>query len=187
MKKTFVILHPYALDKNYFDAIDEEMARLNDNEWGVIMDLDTMPLRPEFGFQLQAYINKYPDTGMFTCYASRCHYQRQIRKGTQTENPNILYHKLMADKTYRDLTLQVKELDRRIAGHLMMIKKSTWKLIRPEVQKRVAAKGKKILGVDTQISNVIRQKGLKILLMRDVYLFHFLRFDKGYNHTSHLQ
>lgn len=187
MKKTFVILHPYALDKDFFKAIDEDMARLNDEEWGVIMDLDTMPLRPEFGFQLQAYINKYPDTGLFTCYASRCHYKPQIRKGTLTENPDILYHKRWADTIYNDLHLQVKKVDRRIAGHLMMIKKSTWKLIRDDVQKRVLDKGKQILGVDTQISNVILQKGFNILLMRGVYLFHFLRFDKGYNYTKHLE
>ena len=185
MKKTFVILHPYALDKDFFKAIDEEMARLNNDEWGVIMDLDTMPLRPEFGFQLQAYINKYPDTGMFTCYASRCHYKPQIRRGTNTENTNILYHKMQAERVYKDLTLQVKKLDRRIAGHLMMIKKSTWNAIRADVKKRTQAK--KILGVDTQISYAIIAKGLEILLMRDVYLFHFLRFDKGYNHTKHLQ
>ena len=185
MKKTFRILHPYALDKNYFKAIDEEMARLNDEEWGVIMDLDTMPLRPEFGFQLQAYINKYPDTGMFTCYASRCHYQRQVRKGTQTDNPNILYHKKFADKTYHDLTLLIKKLDKRVAGHLMMIKKSTWNQIRDDVKKRTQSK--KILGVDTQITYALITIGLEILLMRDIYLFHFLRMDKNYGYTRHLQ
>jgi len=184
MKKTFRILHPYALDKNYFNAIDQEMALLHSDEWGVIMDLDTMPLRSDFGFQLQAYIDKYPDSGMFTCYASRCHYAPQIRRGTNTENPDILYHKRQADKCYDDLHLQVKELDRRIAGHLMMIKKSTWDLIRSEV--KVATLVKKILGVDTQISYAILRHGKKIRLMRGVYLFHYLRFDKGYNYIGHL-
>lgn len=185
MKKTFVILHPYALDKNFFNAIDEEMARLESHQWGCIMDLDTMPLRHDFGFQLQAYIDKYPDTGMFTSYASRCHYMPQIRRGTNTENPNILYHKLQADKAHNELYLQVKELERRIAGHLMMIKKSTWDLIRAEV--KLATSLKKILGVDTQISYAILRHGKKIRLMRGVYLFHYLRFDKGYNYIAHLK
>jgi len=185
MVKTFRIIHPYALDKNYFNAIDEEMMRLLPHEWGCIMDLDTMPLIPEFGHQLQAYINKYPDTGMFTCYASRCHYSVQVRKGTLTENPDILYHNQQAKNAAADFKdLQVKEVDRRIAGHLMMIKRTTWDTIRAEVKKNTASK--KILGVDTKISNAILSRGLKIRLMRGIYIFHFLRFDTNYNNKSHL-
>jgi hypothetical protein len=184
MKKNFRIIHAYALDKNYFAAIDEEMARLQPDEWGVIMDLDTMPLLPDFGHQIQEYINKYPDTGMFTSYASRCHYSCQRRKGADDMNTDILYHKQIADNCRRGLHLKVKELNRKIAGHLMMIKKSTWLKIRDRVQKDAA--GKKILGVDTKISYAILGLNLKIRLMRGVYLFHFLRLHKDYGYTQHL-
>lgn len=184
MKKSFIILHPYALDKNYFAAIDEEMARLQSHEWGVIMDIDTTPLVPNFGHQIQEYIDKYPDTGLFTCYASRCHYSGQRRKGVDDMNTNILYHKHQADKCYRQLHLQVKEINCKIAGHLMIIKKSTWLQIRETVAKKCV--GKKILGVDTKISYAILALNLSIRLMRGVYLFHFLRLHKDYGYTNHL-
>lgn len=184
MKKSFRIISAYALDKNYFAAIDEEMARLQPHEWGVIMDLDTMPLLPDFGHQIQAYIDKYPDTGMFTCYASRCHYACQVRKGTDMDSADILYHKKMADKCHRELHLKVKDLNRRIAGHLMIIKKSTWLQIRDRVKKNTA--GKKILGVDTKISYAILSLNLKIRLMRGVYIFHFLRLHKDFGYINHL-
>ena len=185
MKKNFRIIHAYSLEKDLFAAIDEEMARLQPDDWGVLMDMDTMPLLPDFGHQIQAYIEKYPDTGLFTCYASRCHYACQVRKGTDSANPNILYHKAMADKCHKELHLQVKEVNRRIAGHLMIIKKSVWLQIRNRVKKQTA--GKKILGVDTKISYAILGLKLKIRLMRGVYLFHFLRLHKNYGYTKHLK
>jgi len=184
LKKTFRILHPYSLEKNYFLAIDEEMNRLQPHEWGCIMDIDTMPLQPNFGHQLQEYIYKYPDTGLFTCYASRCHYTVQVRKGTNMMNSDILYHKRHSDACAKELNLTVKEIDRKIAGHLMMIKKSTWDLIRADVKKQCSSK--KILGVDTKISLEILKHGLKIRLMRGIYIFHYLRLDTNFGYKNHL-
>jgi len=66
----------------------------------------------------------------------------------------------------------------------MMIRKSTWDLIYEEV--KIKSKDKKILGVDTKISYAILARGLKIRLMRGVYLFHFLRLHESFEYTKHL-
>jgi GT2 family glycosyltransferase len=178
---------PYSFNKKLFEAYDACMNLIaNPDDWVCFTDGDTAFLLPNFGHQVKTYTERYPDTGLFTCYASRCHYQEQIRRGTDTENRDILYHRNQAEAVYLQLNGTVKEMDRRIAGHLMVIQKKTWTLIRPEVARKVAEQQKQILGVDTKISNAILASGLKIRLMRGIYILHYLRLKEGYKHTNHL-
>ncbi len=39
------------------------------NDWVCMRDGDTMFMLPNWGHQIKHYIEKYPDTGLFTCYA----------------------------------------------------------------------------------------------------------------------
>lgn len=174
---------PYALDKRFLDEIDGYMMLINSSDWAFLLDGDTAFLRPDWGQVISEYVARYPDTGLFTCYASRCHYGCQQYPGANMEADSILYHKSISDKVAR-ANYGVKEINRRIAGHMMGIKKSTWMLIRNEVF--YTAKDKKVLGVDTKISNAILSAGLKIRLMEDIYLFHYLRFKEGIDFTGHL-
>ena len=177
---------PYSFEKKLFDAFDAYMNLVpNPEDWVCFMDGDTAFLLPDFGHQIHMYVEKFPDTGLFTCYASRCHYQLQVRRGTEMENPSILYHRLQAEKIRGELDGQVKEINRRIAGHLMVIRKSTWLLIRDEVSRTAASK--KVLGVDTKISNAILRMGMKIRLMRGLYIFHYLRMAEGFKSDKHLK
>lgn len=179
---------PYSFNKKLFEAIDQYMNLVaNPEDWVFIADGDTAFLRSDFGHQIKNYIEKYPDTGLFTCYASRCHNSRQVRKGTEMNNPNIIYHKNRAEETYKLFDGQIKEINHRISGHLWGIQKKTWVKICPEVAKKVVTQDKKILGVDTKISNAIMNHGLKIRLMRGMYIFHYLRLVEGFNSTKHLQ
>lgn len=171
-----------------FEAFDAYMNLIQDpDHWVCFTDGDTAFLLPDFGHQIKSYVETYPDTGLFTCYASRCHYQTQVRKGTEMDNPSILYHHQQAQKAFIELDGKVKEINRRITGHLMVIQKKTWNLIRPEVAQMVQQQNKQILGVDTKISNAILKAGLKIRLMRGMYIFHYLRMAEGFEHDKHLQ
>lgn len=170
---------PYSFNKLYFNAIDHEINRLpNDNDWLVILDGDTAFLLSDFGHQIEHYIKQYPDTGLFTCYASRCHYAWQRVPGSDQENPDIRYHRKIAEQQSK-LLGQVAEIDKRIAGHMMVIQKKTWLKIRNTAKN--AAKEKYILGVDTKISNAIRVHGYKIRLMKSIYILHYLRMNDGKN------
>ncbi len=178
--------NPYSFNKKLFEAWDQYMNLVRDpNDWVCMRDGDTMFMLPDWGHQIKHYIEKYPDTGLFTCYASRCHYQPQIRLGTDTESTDLLYHRSHAQKIYDELYGKVKEMDRRIAGHLIVMKKSTWTLIRNDVE--YTSRSKNILGIDTKISNAILKKEMKIRLMRGIYLLHYLRMFEGYNYTKHLE
>lgn len=176
---------PYSFDKKLFEAFDSYMNLVADpNDWICFMDGDTAFLLADFGHQIQNYINAWPDTGLFTCYASRCHYNCQRYKYADDSNTDILYHQLKAGEVNRLFKGQVTEINRRIAGHLMVIQKKTWLLIREEVKEESA--DKKILGVDTKISNAILRANLKIRLMKGIYIFHYLRLAEGIDNTTHL-
>jgi glycosyltransferase involved in cell wall biosynthesis len=66
----------------------------------------------------------------------------------------------------------------------MCIQKSTWLQIRKEVGKRT--EGNNLLGVDTQITNVLLGSGKSILLMRGIYLMHYYRLAEGKSFKRHL-
>jgi len=139
-------------------------------------------LSADFGHQMQEYIDQYPDTGLFTCYASRAHRQEFIRKGVDMENPSILYHYDQAEKCRNTLHLQVKGLGKPCLGHLMLIKKATWLLIRDRVKELTA--GHKILGVDVRISRAVSELGMPVLLMRGIYVLQFFRMKYGLKERS---
>lgn len=164
---------PYNKEKKFLGAISDYMNLLAPHDWAVIMDGDTMFLTPNFGTLIENHIMAWPDTGLFTSYASRCHYRIQVPAKVDMENESIRYHKIIGDffaDTRKGKTL---EINRKIAGHLMAIRKSTWDLILPIVA--VTAMDKQALGVDTKIGKAILFKGLKILLMDDIYLLHYCR------------
>jgi hypothetical protein len=175
---------PYSLELKLLEAIASYMALLQPDDWAVIMDGDTMFLTPNFGTLIENHIKASPDTGLFTSYASRCHYRIQVPAKVDMENESIRYHKIIGDffaDTRKGKTL---EINRKIAGHLMAFRKSTWDRILPIVA--VTAVDKQVLGVDTKISKAILSKGLKILLMEDIYLLHYCRLIEGFNNTKHL-
>lgn len=177
--------NPYSFDRKLFKAWDDYMSLVRDpHDWVCMRDGDTMFLLPDWGHKIKHYIDKFPDTGLFTCYASRCHYKEQIRQGTETENTDLIYHRDLAESIDKELHGKVKEINRRVAGHMMVIRKSTWNRIRQQVEEDCRLKD--ILGVDTKISNAILHRGMKIRLMRGIYLMHYLRLKEGYNSKEHL-
>jgi GT2 family glycosyltransferase len=67
----------------------------------------------------------------------------------------------------------------------MVIRKRTWQWIRHEVIRE--AENKFVLGVDTKISRAILNSGLKIRLMKELYIFHYLRMAEGFDNDTHLR
>ncbi|MFA5817638.1 MAG: hypothetical protein WC865_18710 [Bacteroidales bacterium] len=177
-------LTPYSFELKLLDAIAAYMELLQPEDWAVIQDGDTAFLHPDFGHQIKTHIENYPTAGLFTSYASRCHYKVQVPPGVDMENDSILYHKQQTEYRVRLAPGKVTQINRKIAGHLMVIRKSTWSLILPMVQS--TGFSKQILGVDTKISKAILSMGMKILLMEDVYIFHYCRLREGFSYTKHI-
>ena len=176
---------PYDDQKRLLYAIDRYFGLIkNENDWVVITDGDIAFLRPDFGEVIKRYTENYPDTGLFTCYASRCHYKVQVPVGVNMNSDSILYHKKIADQCARDYKNRIENIERKIAGHLMVIKKDTWDKIKDEVYNKAYAK--KILGIDTKISYAVLEAGLKIRLIKELYIFHYCRLAEGMDYNNHL-
>jgi len=176
-----LITIPYSINGKLFDAYDATFALVQDQDWVCFNDGDTAFIEmANFGHLLQDYIRLYPNTGLFTCYASRCHYAVQRRRGLDPGNDSIIYW-AKASLEVQKLHPQVKTIDRRIAGHLIMMKKAVWLAVRPDLKKRIDTKNKKILGFDTQLSETLLQHGYTIHLMRGIKKWHYLRKLTGKN------
>ena len=178
-------LTPYALSGKLFEAYNTYMELLpNNDDWACFLDGDTAFLRSDFGHHITEYINQYPETGLFTCYASRCAYPYQVPRQTLQDTDSIIYHKKIAEAHHKNQYLTITEINRPIAGHLMVIKKSTWLAIRQAAS--VRCQHETIEGIDTAISKEIMVQNLKILLMNGIYLLHYYRLADGWRNVSHL-
>lgn len=173
---------PYGIDKDLGKAYNQYAKLVTDkDDWICFLDADTcIGLVPKFGHVLQEIVDLYPDTGLFTSYASRIGNKQQRFAGKISEDPNILNHKKIAKSQVHHYKTRVKELNKIISGHLMMVKKSTWDAIGG------APEGIGILSIDNWISKRILRSGKNILLMEGIYLFHFYRLDTGKQDKSHL-
>ena len=175
---------PYSFEKKMFSAWDHYMNLVKEEEdWICMLDGDVLFLISDFGHQMQQYIDLLPDTGLFTCYASRTSRQELRWKGSDMQNPSITYHRKKAEQLHDAYHGQTIELGNFNAlGYLMLIKKSTWTTIRSQVQELTA--DKKILSVDTRISRAVRESGKKIILMKGMYVLHYYRMNNGVEDLS---
>jgi GT2 family glycosyltransferase len=177
---------PYSFEKRLFEAYDTYMNLVqNPDDWVCFLDGDTAFLISDFGHKLKEYTERYPDTGAFTCMASRCHYEFQSVPLADQMNTDILHHKNIADNLLEAHGYEAVQVNRRIAGHLIMMRKRTWLQIREGVKSRTY--DKKILGIDTKISYAILNAGMKIMLMKGFYILHYLRLKEGYDYKNHLE
>ena len=176
---------PYTFNNRLLDAYDAYISLLpNETDWACITDGDTMFLNSDFGIRIQEYIDAYPDTGLFTAYASRCFYPQQVPPNVNQQSDSIRYHKKMANDLASLMKLKTQTLRAPIAGHLLVIQKKTWQLIRQKTFYR--AINETIEGIDTAISRTISEYGLSILLMRSIYVMHYFRLVEGIKSKTHL-
>lgn len=177
---------PYSFEKKLFNAWNQYMDLISDpQDWVVMMDGDIAFFNANFGHHIQQYIQKYPDTGIFTCYASRSRTPWMMPERHIFSSTNILDHKIKADKHVQRFFLDVVEINDRVTGHLMVIKKDTWIKIRDMVAEKTADKD--ILSVDSAISRSTLATGMKIRLMKGIYVFHYYRHLEGAANKSHLK
>ena len=171
---------PYSFSKNMFGAYCDIMSMVNADDWVCFTDCDVAFLEmSDFGDVIQGYIDRYPDTGMFTCYASRCHYSCQ-RTNFDMGTDSIVAVAQESVDVRNKMEWKYKSIKRKVAGHLLVMQKRTWLAILPTLNGYVKKKKKKILGFDTQLSRALLIKGYDIKLM-EVFVFHYLRMLNGKN------
>ena len=171
---------PYSLEKNIGKAYNQHMALLpNDNDWGVIMDGDTMFLTFDWGHAIAEVIAKLPDAGLITCLTNRIGKGRGQIYGE--DSPDILIHRAIAKRIDKEFRGQYRKHNHHVSGFFMAIQKKTWK----EVGKFTEAPGK-ILAVDDAFSKKILRSDKGIYIMKGMYKLHYYRMAEGRKYKDHL-
>ncbi len=172
---------PYREDKNLGLAYNNAMQHIPEGDWACITDWDVLMLLPDTIAHLNEYTRLFPNTGIFTCYASRTHHINTGLQGLPTgpsDDRDILNHINIAKEQTKQL-YKTTDINRFISGYLMVISKETW-----NAHKFVD--NMKCLDVDNIYSNKILQAGLPIRRMDGVYIWHTYRLGKDIKDTTHL-
>lgn len=153
----------------------------NDDDWILFRDADTQFLTSDYGKQLQDIVDRYPNTGLFTCLTNRVGNLHQVYGGKLSDDPNILNHKKIATRLQKDNYFDFIPYNKIISGHFMMFKKSTWNVC------KFREEDGKMLGIDNNFSYKVLKNGMDIKILQGVYLFHYYRLAEGRLYKSHLK
>lgn len=169
---------PYSFEKKICNAYDEcIMSLANKDDWAGLTDGDVLFFQSNFGHMIKEYIDKYPETGMFTCYTNRISNKHQLFSAKSVKIDSIAWHYKVAMDLFKNTPPSTTKINDMISGFLMVIKKQTWLDIRKDVIKK--CEGKQLLSVDNIISKAVLAKGLDIRRINNLYMLHYYRMVEG--------
>ena len=172
---------PYSFEGHLFEAYDCYMSLIDNNDdWIAFMDGDILFFHADFGHTIEEYIEHYPDTGMFVCLTNRITAKPQLYSAETLSIDSIRYFFLVANNLRRQNHLRTTPVNEPVAGFLMVIRRSTWDLIREKVECEVI--DKHFLHVDYAIARSILSLGKSIMRMDSLLVFHYYRFVEGNPH-----
>jgi len=191
---------PYTNDKNigkYYNSFVDLLP--NDEDWVCFIDADTIFLTPNYGHLIEEAIKYNTNFSVFTCFTNRignpkqsvhnldmklnCEEYEQYRKiynGDKIDEHRKIAKEIQ-DK-YGSKVIDMDEFlsntygDALLSGVMIMAQKKTIK--------DTPFKEEGMLGVDNSFHKDLQAKGLKIGLMKGLYIYHWHRGGK--NTTHHL-
>lgn len=172
-------IHPFSLEKNYGKELNETMAMIAEGDWCAIMDWDCMLLTSDQIENIYHYVGSFPGTGMFVAPSGRCgSIQQRLEMCDFDSQGDIIKHHNKAQNVLKQ-RLETKEMNANISGYFMIISKATWNEIKfnEELQ---------ILSVDRDYARRLISAGKRILLMKNIYIWHSYRIWKNSKDTTHL-
>lgn len=180
---------PYSLEKNLGIAYNRCMEIIpNDDDWGCLLDGDTMFLTPDYGVQLDEITKLAPHTGLFTCLTNRAGYKHQVFGNKMSNSADIVHHRAIAQWCRDRNRHKLRPLTTNVCGHLLLIKKSVWRAVGGFTENSIRDEGasSNLLGVDDNMSKKMRLSRRSVMCMDGVYLFHYYRLLEGEKNKSHL-
>lgn len=176
--KTDIINYVTAYDTNkqIVNSINKIMSRLDNNEYACIRDGDVIFLTSNFGHLINDVVKKYPDCDLFSCYTNRIGNPNQILPNAPTHN-DIEKHREIAKKLsnkYWDLCEPYTD-KKPLYGMLLLIKKKNY----------IPLEHNGILAIDNKIFNSFKNRNLKIMMIKGLYVYHYYR-NGNKDDKSHL-
>lgn len=169
---------PFSLEKDLGKAYNEEMALIPDGDAALITDYDVMLLTPDARLHIQKYAEQYPGT-ILTCYTNRIHpLSKQLMAGMVNKIDSIEWHIQRAEER-KEFLYQATPLIENISGFLFVLPKKIW-------QQCSFIETGNCIGVDTAFFKRAIAKGIKVLRMDGIYVWHTYRLGKSITDKSHL-
>ena len=172
---------PYASKEQHTNlgwVYNNFMDMVHANDWVCFLDHDAIFTTRNWYLQLNEIIKENPDFGMFSCYTNRIGQQSQKISGIDETNHDMAYHrkigKLLQDthkNTVREITTQ-----NILSGVVILISKKTWK--------EIGGFSDGFLGVDNKLHQDCSHSGIKVGLMKGVYVYHWYRGDGDVEHLT---
>ena len=178
MIHTYVPYCPKDKGQNLGFVYNKFMEMIEEDDWACFLDHDATFTTKHWYHQLDDIIEKYPDVGMFTCMTNRIGNILQKLESIDYDNHDIKYHrqigKHLQNKHMMDLVTE--HGNHLMSGVLILISKTTWKT--------VGGFKDGFLGVDNDIHIKCTNHGIKLGIMRGVYLYHWYRGDGDISHLK---
>jgi hypothetical protein len=173
---------PGAGDKNLGAALNRHCELVpSDDDWILIRDNDTAFLHPFINRQLEDIVERHGrDYHLFSCYTNRIGLDHQLPYGLSA-NPDILHHRVLAEKHYAEHYAEVITSSKPLAGLFMLFQKKTW---RAHPFEQGLADGDFI---DFRFSNGLLKKGYRLGICTGIYMLHYYRMhQKDQREHQHL-
>ena len=166
---------PFSIEKNLGKAYNEYVKRLthHPDDWVFFKDGDLLFPDPFWGSQIQDIVNKYPNTGIFTCRVNRVGNLLQCHNFVRNSDPNVINHFWISQELKQKRYWDVSQINHIISGHLMGFSRKTWDEVGG-----FSENPNEILKVDNRFSKKILNAGKKILIMEGIYAFHYYRLHQ---------
>jgi len=187
---------PYAQEgEGLGAAYHNSMKRLEQDEWGLLMDHDMMFLCPDWYKQLQEIIEAHPEYDCFTCMTNRLSRLRpqamQLANLLPLDNHHIPDHYTAAHQLQAVNRLKVSDITRKclepvpvtMGGVIILIRKSAWDKLNSMGHPAPLWTFNMHLTIDGKIHKRLCSLGMKLGLMRGVYVYHRYRHD-GITHVK---
>lgn len=153
----------------------------SDSDYICFIDADTIFTTSDYGCVIESAINRYPNVDCFTCYTNRVNCLWQVPDGVDKITDDYKYHRnfgeMLKDKYGNECVDMTNQ--QLFSGMFFIIKKSAWKKIG-------GALSQGMLGVDNDIHRKIISHGLKLYLMKGLYVYHWHRGSCLNTSTKHL-
>jgi len=174
---------PWTNSGNLAEAYSEFMDKLEDDEWALFRDADTIFTTSDYGKQFYDVLNRYKGVRCFTGLTNRINCAYQKVGGIHNASDDMRYHrdigKAIQKEKYGE-AIDVTDMQ-LMSGFFILIKKSLWKELG-----KLEVKG--MLGVDNEIHQRIRIIGERLYLMKGVYLYHWYKGSgETERNTDHLK
>ncbi len=161
---------PWNTDKNIGRAYNEMMSLVGDNDWVCFIDGDAVHTSHFFGKRIEDVITANPEYSMFTCLTNRIGRPYQIAATVDTITNDQYYHRTFGESRWLKYGVDVLDITNRpnLSGMLILIKKSAW-------VKVGGFKEEKMLTIDGDMHQRIKNSGDRVGLMNGIYVQHWYR------------